>query len=148
MGEDVNYYLLLVSVVLGILTVKFGPKLFSRCKHIKARDLAVVVKSESEDAPVRLLDVRTAEEFNGPSGYIRGSVNVPMGDLTVEIHALSDDLNDHKDEPVYIICTSGLRSAKAARLLKKQGFTNAQVLQGGLDAWDNLDYPLIRPGMG
>lgn len=147
--DDLNGYLLVMSVVLGILTVKFGPRIFAGCKFVSPKVMLQAMRAakDNPDQPVRLLDVRTAEEFTGPDGYIQGSVNVPMGDLMIEVKSLAEELDQHKDDPVFVICKTGLRSAKAARVLKKNGFSNVQVLKGGMDAWEGHDLAILRPGM-
>jgi rhodanese-related sulfurtransferase len=39
-----------------------------------------------------------------------------------------------KDKEI-VICQSGMRSAKAAKLLKKQGFEKINNVKGGMGAW-------------
>lgn len=61
-----------------------------------------------------ILDVRTNAEF--ASGHIKGSRNIPLESLAVEMEMIK---NMHK--PVIVCCASGMRSAKAARQLKANG---------------------------
>ena len=74
-----------------------------------------------------ILDVRSKGEFL--SGHIKGSVNIPVDQL-------SNNLNKLKDKNVTIItcCASGMRSASAKSILKSNGYT--VVFNGG--AWSSL----------
>ena len=61
-----------------------------------------------------LIDVRDPKERK--SGYIKGSINIPLNDLR---HRLGEIPND---EPVYVSCQVGLRGYLASRILKNHGF--------------------------
>jgi phage shock protein E len=74
-----------------------------------------------------ILDVRTEKEF--ATGHIDGAVNIPLSRL----HADSIPLS--KEKVIVTCCSHGLRSVKAAGLLKEHGFK--QVYNGG--AWPDLE---------
>jgi len=40
-----------------------------------------------------------------------------------------------KNKPVLLYCAGGVRSAKAAKILKKQGFTEIYDLKNGYTGW-------------
>ena len=63
----------------------------------------------------QILDVRSKGEF--ASGNIKGSRNIPLGELPGRMGELK------KDKPVLACCASGMRSARAAAMLLKAGFT-------------------------
>ena len=74
------------------------------------------------DGSMTLIDVRTAEEFDG--GHIKGFFNIPV-----------DELREHIEEfdikkPVYVVCQSGLRSYIACCILSQHGF-ECYNLSGG-----------------
>lgn len=71
-----------------------------------------------------ILDVRTPEEFRG--GHIQGSKNFPLD----RIHSFSQKLN----EPIYVVCQSGMRSKRATKMLIKKGYEAINV-KGGLLSW-------------
>ena len=94
---------------------------------------------ESEEMFI-LLDVRTAEEHN--AGYIPGSVLMPRG--VVEFRIANDAIWEEegmytplKEDPLVIYCKRGNRSALAALSLKKLGYNNILVLDGGWLEWKN-----------
>ena len=85
---------------------------------------------------VVIVDVRTPQEYR--EGHIAGAVNYPLQD----IDHWSKDLP--KDKPVYLYCRSGNRSQQAAEYLKKKGFRNIFNETGGIIAWAQRTYPLVR----
>lgn len=70
-----------------------------------------------------LLDVRSAGEHAG--GHLAGSLNVPVDQLPGGIGKAAIP----KDRPILVYCASGMRSARAAGLLKQAGY--AEVLDLG-----------------
>lgn len=70
-----------------------------------------------------LLDVRTPEEYS--EGHIENSVNIPVQAIDRTGERLSK-----KDAALFVYCHSGVRSAHAARLLKKMGYTNVNDIGG------------------
>ena len=82
---------------------------------------------------VQLIDVRTPEEFR--EGHIEGAININF--FSDKFSSDFEKLN--KNEPLYIYCRSGNRSAKAATKLLEMGFTNVIDLEGGYKAWTAQD---------
>lgn len=78
-----------------------------------------------------IVDVRTKGEFQ--SGHIKGSINIPLQNLSRSFAQLK------KDKPVITCCASGIRSASAKSILKSNGFI--EVYNGG--SWAGLQYKLI-----
>lgn len=83
---------------------------------------------------VQILDVRTPEEFD--LGHLSNAMlaNWNEKDEFIRRIAALD-----KDEPVYIYCLSGKRSAEAANVLRDIGFSEVIELQGGINAWKQGD---------
>ena len=95
--------------------------------------VADVQKKISEKVNILLLDVRTATEFDGPLGHIAGAVLFPVQELEQRI----DELNEHKEKEIIVICRSGNRSQTGTLLLISHGF-NAVNMLGGMKAWNDL----------
>ena len=91
----------------------------------------------STDGP-RLLDVRTPAEFT--TAHIPGSYNVPL-DLLREHR---EELREHLDQDVVLICRSGARAGQAEALLAGTGLANLHVLDGGITAWQQAGAPVNR----
>lgn len=85
------------------------------------------LKGELKDKAKQFIDVRTPSEFKG--NHIRGFNNIPLHQLAKKSDRLS------KDSEVVLICQSGMRSNKASKLLKKQGYQHITNVKGGMSAW-------------
>jgi rhodanese-related sulfurtransferase len=85
----------------------------------------------------RLIDVRTPAEFE--SAHIPGSYNVPL-DLLREHR---DELRNHLDEQVVLVCRSGQRAGQAEQALAGAGLPNLRMLTGGITAWQAAHAPVI-----
>lgn len=75
---------------------------------------------------IRLIDVRTAEEFTGELGHIEGAENVLLD--TVAEAAVDWD----RTQPLVTVCRSGGRSGRAAKTLEEMGFTRVSSMAGGM----------------
>lgn len=71
-----------------------------------------------------ILDVREPFEFTG--GHIPGAKNVPLGTVP--------NYEGKKDEKIYVICQSGMRSKRATDILTSKGY-NAINVKGGMLSW-------------
>jgi len=85
------------------------------------------LKNELNDKNKQFVDVRTPGEYK--NNHIRQFKNIPLHQLEQKISQLS------KDKEVVIICQSGMRSNKACKILKKQGFKQVTNVKGGMSAW-------------
>ena len=80
---------------------------------------------------VYLLDVRDPlERYQADIDYPHGTL-IPLDRLE---HRL-DEIKAGKNDEIICMCRSGGRSAEAAGLLEKQGFTNVKTLKGGINQW-------------
>lgn len=77
------------------------------------------------DAGTFLLDVRGPDEF--AAERIAGSINVPLPGLLA-----GDTSAVPREQPILVVCRSGARAELAAAYLGTGGFTDVQVLSGGL----------------
>ena len=86
---------------------------------------------------VFVLDVREPQEYQ--ICRIPDSTLIPLGDLPQRL----TELEGHDDMVVH--CKSGVRSAKAVKLLREAGFSKAKNLRGGILAWiDRVDPSLPK----
>ncbi|RXX22433.1 rhodanese-like domain-containing protein [Streptococcus oralis] len=76
-----------------------------------------------------VLDVREVEEFE--TLHLEGAQNLPLSQLADTYDQLD------KDQLYYVICKSGMRSARACQFLAEQGYDVINV-QGGMTAFENL----------
>jgi rhodanese-related sulfurtransferase len=85
---------------------------------------------------VLLVDVRTPKEFQ--DGHIPGATLFPLTELSKRPNQLSKD----KTQPVLVYDGTGGRSAKAARILYREGYRDVYDLAGGLHAWIAAQKPI------
>ena len=88
--------------------------------------------------PPRLIDVRTPGEFE--TVHIAGAYNVPL-DLLREHR---DEIGEHLERDVVLVCRSGQRAAQAEDTLRAAGLVNVHVLDGGMTAWESAGLPVNR----
>lgn len=91
------------------------------CESVR-RDLA------AGDVPL-LLDCREQDEYD--LVHIAGATLLPMS----EIQDRLEELADHRNQRVVVYCHHGGRSLRVASWLRGNGFSAAQSMSGGIDAW-------------
>lgn len=111
---------------------------FNSCKEKEsqsARVIEIISVYDMEEAikadSVQLIDVRSAKEY--AAGHLSSSKNIVYQgeDWDNQVAALD------KDQPVYVYCAKGGRSAKCAAILQEAGFTKIFDLDGGITKWIN-----------
>lgn len=85
-----------------------------------------------------VVDVRPPAEFE--KGHIAGSKNVQMSQFDPENKSLAPA----KALPVVLVCKVGQTADAAAKRLRKAGFASVNVLEGGIQAWQAADLPLVK----
>lgn len=90
----------------------------------------------NEDAIV--VDIRPEKEFI--TGHITGSLNVPATKMKDNLGRLEK----HKNDPIIVVCKSGVTSGASAKDLKKAGFSKVYKLQGGISEWQVSGLPLVK----
>ena len=92
---------------------------------ISTKELKVLLAQEN----IQLIDVRSPEEIEG--GAIETAIfSNYFNEDFFEKAAIQLD----KTKPVYVVCKSGNRSSKAAKILKEKGYDVVNVL-GGYTQW-------------
>ena len=96
---------------------------------------AEVVEILKSKASVRLIDVRTPQEYE--IARIDG--------CTLVDEKLAQEIVDvwPKETHIITICHHGVRSLNAAVFLRGKGFENVQSMSGGIDAWSMVVDPSV-----
>lgn len=92
-------------------------------------DVHAVKRLRDSEAAFLLLDCREPDEH--VIARIPGAVLVPMGEIPERLALLAP----HRDGRIVVHCHHGGRSLRVTRWLRAQGFTGAQNMAGGIDAW-------------
>lgn len=82
-----------------------------------------------QNEQLSLVDVREVEEFE--TLHLEGAQNLPLSQLADTYEQLD------KEQLHYVICKSGMRSARACQFLEEHGYKVINV-QGGMTAFENL----------
>ncbi len=114
-GQVLLYVLLLLFLFINV-------RKFFRRRSVPQTDPSAI------PAGSVLLDVRTKAERSRDS--IPGSVHIPLQ----ELGSRSGELTKYRDTLIVCYCASGNRSLAAAVMLKKLGYSTAN-LAGGISNW-------------
>ncbi|WP_371068698.1 rhodanese-like domain-containing protein [Sediminibacillus sp. JSM 1682029] len=117
----IEFLLILLIVIVG----------FGIYRYFKQRKILKTLSEEEFRQGYRkaqLIDVREPKEFDG--GHILGARNIPLSQLRNRLIEL------RKDQPIYMYCQNGTRTARAAILLNKKGYNELYQLQGGFKKWN------------
>jgi rhodanese-related sulfurtransferase len=115
--------------------------LAARLRKLLTRPYTTIPASRAQELMQQrravLLDVRERSEWD--SGHAPNARHIPLGALPGRLDELPTG------RPVVAMCQSGLRSARAARLLARQGH-EVYNLRGGMRAWVGASLPVNTSG--
>jgi rhodanese-related sulfurtransferase len=90
------------------------------CEYVKSHPKAI------------LLDVRTAEEFEGKAdpdfGTLKNAINIPLQELEARVA----ELKKYKNSDIVVYCSHSHRSPQAAYILTQNGFKHVTNMSGGM----------------
>ncbi len=128
-----------VTIALSLLAaVAFLPRIVRRLRARPMLEVADLKRQLDAGEDVLLLDLRPAADFAGEWGHVREARSLPLEELPQRLA----ELKEHQQRPIRLICRTDKRSAQAARLLADAGFTDAQVIRGGMTAWRAQGWPV------
>ncbi|WLD92012.1 rhodanese-like domain-containing protein [Alkalihalobacillus sp. AL-G] len=110
-------------IPLGLLIYMVGAGLYQR-KQIKT-----LTEEEFREGyrKAQLIDVREPKEYE--NGHILGARNIPLSQMRMRYKEVRND------QPVYLYCESGMRTVRAASVLRKKNIKNLYQLKGGFKKW-------------
>ena len=94
----------------------------ARIKQVHAREMPAIL---ARDPNAKLIDTREESEY--AAGHVEGAEWIGKGVIERDIESLHPD----HDEPLYLYCGGGFRSALAAENLQRMGYTNVYSVDGG-----------------
>jgi rhodanese-related sulfurtransferase len=98
-------------------------------KHIRECTVQMVHERLEKGESFVLIDVR--EDLEWQAGHIPGAVHVGKGVIERDIETKFPN----SDTPLVLYCGGGFRSALAAEVLQKMGYTNVTSMDGGMRGW-------------
>jgi len=133
-GEGLVQKIMLALALLAV--VGFLPGLIGRLRRGPVMDVDSLKQKLDARENILVLDVRTAEDFIGEQGHISNAMNIAVEELPSRL----DELADRIEKPIAIVCRTDRRSAKAAQILTKNGFTDVHIIRNGMTAWNEADF--------
>lgn len=86
---------------------------------------------------IRVIDVRDPDEYQ--IAHINGVPQIPLGSLPQRFTELDPN------QMIYLHCKSGMRSLKALKFLREQGFKHVKSVKGGINAWaEEIDHSVPK----
>lgn len=136
-GRHPYLSLALVGLTLALIYNELAGRL-SGIRRIGPAGLTALINRDN----ALVIDLRPAADFD--KGHISGAKNVQMSQFDPE----NKQLAPAKTLPVVLVCKAGESANGAAKRLLKAGFSHVSVLEGGVQAWQAADLPLIKKGRG
>jgi rhodanese-related sulfurtransferase len=104
-------------------------------KEVSISDVKKMIDAKEQ---IILLDVRDKNEID--EGIIPGAMNLSRGMLEFKAAMMLPD----KNARIIVYCGLDLRSPLATKTLNDLGYKNAVNMTGGLKAWKEAGYPLVK----
>ena len=123
-----NIWLILLALVSGGALA--WPSL-TRGKHSLSTLQAIQLLNKGK---VSIVDVRKSDEFS--AGHLRDSKNIPIDNLDKRVSEFD------KTHPVLVVCQSGVRASRAAGEVRRAGFGEVYILDGGYTEWRSQGLPV------
>jgi rhodanese-related sulfurtransferase len=129
----INFFQLIFVVIACVMGfVLLRPLLFGG-----RRIAAAVAYPKIHAGEAVLIDVREPDEWR--SGVAAPAQLLPLSDLQGERRQWAPFLAANKDKELILYCASGIRSGRAALLLRKDGFKTANL--GAFSRWRQAGLP-------
>jgi rhodanese-related sulfurtransferase len=97
----------------------------------------------TNNEPVVIVDVRSAEGFANSATTVKGSVHYKLRRLKYRLqYPPFKDLPRDREIVTYCACPKDEASIAAAQVLQSSGFTRVRVLQGGWTEWLRVNGPV------
>lgn len=123
----------LVGLTLAIAYTE-AMRLMRGYKALRPAELTSLINRDN----ALVVDLSASSDFE--KGHIAGSKSVQPSQFDPENKLLSAA----KSLPVVVTCRNGQASADAAKRLKKAGFEHVHWLDGGIQAWQQAELPLVK----
>ena len=128
-------FITIIILAHSLIFVGCGPSSSHEPRALDAQNFETKLQEEKDEI---ILDVRTPEEF--ASGHMAGAIlmNVKDDDFRDNIQTLDTS------KAIFVYCSAGVRSAKAASVLAESGFDKVYQLENGLKAWNEAGKDLVK----
>ncbi|SFD02551.1 rhodanese-like domain-containing protein [Pseudoalteromonas denitrificans] len=119
---------LVVMIIMSWVKSKFSP-----VKQVNPQQLTFSVNREN----AVVLDIRSQADFN--KGHIANSIHLVSEKAKQKEFTT---IEKHKNDPIIVVCVTGMTASGVADNLFKAGFTQVSILSGGIGAWQSAGLPM------
>lgn len=132
-----NHTIMVVAwlAVLVMVVYTFVNSATAKFKAISNAELTQLINKEN----ATVVDLRSIDEFK--RGHIIHSLQLTPSDI--KKHNLGK-IEQHKDNPIVLVDTSGFTATASAKELVKQGFSHVYLLKEGITGWRGANLPLEK----
>ncbi len=95
------------------------------CREMEQKDITLEELRELQKEGAMIVDVRSPQEYR--EGHIEGAISIPEYEIKKKIENSVPD----KNQNIVVYCSSGGRSKKVQKILKKLGYQNVYNLYEG-----------------
>jgi len=104
-------------------------------QKIRQTTIPVIAERRARGETFHFVDVREDDEYR--AGHARGAMHLGRGVLERDIETTIPN----KDDEIVVYCGGGFRSALAAEVLGRMGYTNVLSMDGGMRGWRDAGLP-------
>lgn len=140
----------LVLAVLGLALGTAGCRTVKtwNAKRVASRPLFRIVRPTiayeimRDNPDILIVDLRSRAEFNDDHGHLRNASNVPFNNLKRRLRELAA----FREETFLVYCRAeGSCAEQGMKILSENGFSDAILIEGGIDAWLNSGMKTYLP---
>lgn len=118
-----------------MLAYSFISPLLSNIKRVDNHTATLLINKKD----AILLDIRPQKDFK--AGHIVGARQIKPEEVR---DANFSKLEKFKNTPIIVVCAMGNTAVGTANKMSKQGFTDVNVLSGGMGAWTSAGLPVEK----
>jgi membrane protein DedA with SNARE-associated domain/rhodanese-related sulfurtransferase len=132
-----------LALIVGVAALYIAYKFYQRerlLRELRMTRITVEELNQKQQAGenMTILDLRSSAALEEDPNLIRGAIHVSMDEVANRQWKIPFDQNII----VYCSCPNEVSAARAALLLRRQGFSQVRPLLGGIDAWREQKFPL------
>ena len=104
-------------------------------KKIRETTIPVIAERLERGDTFHFVDVREDDEYR--AGHAKGAIHIGKGVIERDIETKIPN----KSDEIVLYCGGGFRSALAAEVLGRMGYTNVISMDGGMRGWRDAKLP-------
>jgi len=107
-------------------------------ERVRTIDSELLFQQMRSGRRVTIVDIRSAAEFNAPTGHVPGAISIPLAQLMTR----TEELDSSRATSLVVVSADGDSSCLAVIELELAGFLEARSLEGGIRRWRELALPI------